>query len=221
MPEIQKEESFSSKKLPSHAKVVVIGGGVAGLHAADMAVGLGADVTILDRSVPRLREIENMYGGRIRTQYSTIQAVDTLVPDADLVIGAVLVAGAAAPKLVSAEQVSRMRAGAVLVDISIDQGGCFETSKPTTHNDPVYIVDDIVHYCVANMPGAVSMTSAHALNNAVLPYALQLADKCWKRALAENPALMQGLNVCKGEVTYKCVAEEFGLNYSEPEKLAA
>ncbi len=194
-------------------KVVVIGGGVAGLHAADMAVGLGADVTILDRSVPRLREIENMYGGRIRTQYSTFQAVDSLVPDADLVIGAVLVAGAAAPKLVSAEQVGKMRAGAVLVDISIDQGGCFETSRPTTHAEPTYTVDDVVHYCVTNMPGAVPRTSTFALTNVTLPFVKALANDGWRKALVNDAHLANGLNVHAGQVNYEAVASELGYDY--------
>jgi len=194
-------------------KVVVIGGGVAGLHAADMAVGLGADVTILDRSVPRLREIENMYGGRIRTQYSTFQAVDSLVPDADLVIGAVLVAGAAAPKLVSAEQVGKMRAGAVLVDISIDQGGCFETSRPTTHAEPTYMVDDVVHYCVTNMPGAVPRTSTFALTNVTLPFVKALANDGWRKALNKDAHLANGLNVHAGQVNYEAVANELGYDY--------
>jgi alanine dehydrogenase len=194
-------------------KVVVIGGGVAGLNAADMAVGLGAEVTILDRSVPRLREIGNIYGGRIRTQYSTIQAVDTLIPDADLVIGAVLVAGAAAPKLVSAEQVNRMRSGAVLVDISIDQGGCFETSRPTTHAEPTYIVDDVVHYCVTNMPGAVPRTSTFALTNVTLPFVKALANNGWREALSKDAHLANGLNVHAGQVNYEAVASELGYDY--------
>lgn len=194
-------------------KVVVIGGGVAGLNAADMAVGLGAEVTILDRSVPRLREIEKIYGGRIKTQYSTIQAVDTLIPDADLVIGAVLVAGAAAPKLVSAEQVSRMRPGAVLVDISIDQGGCFETSRPTTHAEPTYTVDDVVHYCVTNMPGAVPRTSTFALTNVTLPFVKALANDGWREALRKDAHLANGLNVHAGQVNYEAVARELGYDY--------
>jgi alanine dehydrogenase len=198
-------------------KVVVIGGGVAGLNAADMAVGLGAEVTILDRSVPRLREIENRYGGRIRTQYSTIQAVDTLIPDADLFIGAVLVAGAAAPKLVSAEQVSRMRPGAVLVDISIDQGGCFETSRPTTHAEPTYTVDDVVHYCVTNMPGAVPRTSTFALTNVTLPFVKALANDGWREALRKDAHLANGLNVHAGQVNYEAVASELGYDYQSAE----
>jgi len=198
-------------------KVVVIGGGVAGLNAADMAVGLGAEVTILDRSVPRLREIENRYGVRIRTQYSTIQAVDTLIPDADLFIGAVLVAGAAAPKLVSAEQVSRMRPGAVLVDISIDQGGCFETSRPTTHAEPTYTVDDVVHYCVTNMPGAVPRTSTFALTNVTLPFVKALANDGWREALRKDAHLANGLNVHAGQVNYEAVASELGYDYQSAE----
>lgn len=203
------------------AKVVVIGGGVSGYHAAQMAVGMGADVTILEKGHDQIRALDEHFGNTARVIQSSNDSVERYVLDADLVIGAVLIPGASAPKLVTKEMISKMRPGSVVVDIAIDQGGCFETSKATTHNDPVYSVDDVIHYCVANMPGAVPMTSAHALNNAVLPYALQLADKGWKQALADNPALMEGLNVCKGEVTYKCVAEEFGLGYSEPEKMAA
>ncbi len=193
--------------------VLVIGGGVAGTNAAEMAVGLGAQVTILDRSVPRLREIDDIYGGRVCTQYSTLHAVDTLVRDADLVIGAVLVAGAAAPKLVSAQQVSQMRAGAVLVDISIDQGGCFETSRPTTHAEPTYIVDDVVHYCVTNMPGAVPRTSTFALTNVTLPFIKTLANNGWRKALSKDSHLANGLNVHAGHVNFEAVASELGYNY--------
>jgi len=203
------------------AKVVVIGGGVSGYHAAQMAVGMGADVTILEKGHDQIRVLDEHFGNTARVIQSSADSVERYVLDADLVIGAVLIPGASAPKLVTKEMISKMRPGSVVVDIAIDQGGCFETSHATTHNDPVYNVGDVIHYCVANMPGAVPMTSAHALNNAVLPYALELADKGWKQALSDNPALMEGLNVCKGEVTYKCVAEEFDLAYSEPEKLAA
>src|SRR5690606_1274197 len=162
------------------AKVVVVGGGVAGSNAAQMAAGLGADVTVLDRSVPRLRYLADLFGGRVKTIYSTKQAADALVPDADLVIGAVLVAGAAAPKVVTAEHVRAMRPGSVLVDISIDQGGCFETSRPTTHAEPTYVVDDVVHYCVTNMPGAVPRTSTFALTNVTLPFVRALAKLGWR-----------------------------------------
>ena len=203
------------------AKVVVIGGGVSGYHAAQMAVGMGADVTILEKGHDQIRALDEHFGNTARVIQSSGDSVERYVLDADLVVGAVLIPGASAPKLVTKEMIKKMRPGSVVVDIAIDQGGCFETSHATTHNDPVYTVDEVIHYCVANMPGAVPMTSAHALNNAVLPYALQLADKGWKQALADNPALMEGLNVCKGEVTYKCVAEEFDLSYSEPQSLAA
>lgn len=203
------------------AKVVVIGGGVSGFHAAQMAVGMQANVIILEKGHDQIRRLDEHFGNNARVIQSSQDSIERYVLDADLVVGAVLIPGASAPKLVTKEMISKMRKGSVVVDIAIDQGGCFETSKPTTHNDPVYTVDGVLHYCVANMPGAVPMTSAHALNNAVLPYALQLADKGWKKALAENASLMQGLNVCKGQVTYKSVADEFGLSYSEPEKLAA
>ena len=198
-------------------KVLVVGGGVAGTNAAEMAVGLGAQVTILDRSVPRLREINDLYGGRIRTEYSTKHAVDTLVPDADLVIGAVLIAGAAAPKLVSAEHVRQMRAGSVLVDISIDQGGCFETSRPTTHAEPTYIVDDVVHYCVTNMPGAVPRTSTFALTNVTLPFVKNLANFGWRQALRVDPHLANGLNVHAGHVNHEAVAHDLGYDYLSAE----
>ena len=161
-------------------KVVVIGGGVSGMNAADMAIGLGAEVTILDRSLPRLRELDDIWGGRIQTVYSTKHAIEELVLEADLVVGAVLIAGAAAPKLVSAETVKEMHAGAVMVDISIDQGGCFETSRPTTHAEPTYVVDGVVHYCVTNMPGAVPRTSTFALTNATLPFVKNLARYGWR-----------------------------------------
>jgi alanine dehydrogenase len=194
-------------------KVVVIGGGVAGTHAAEMAVGLGADVTILDRSVTRLRQINEMYGGRVRTEYSTKQAIDTLVPDADLVVGSVLIAGAAAPKLVSAAHVKSMRAGSVLVDISIDQGGCFETSRPTTHAEPTYVVDDVVHYCVTNMPGAVPRTSTFALTNVTLQFVKNLANLGWREALSLDPHLARGLNVHSGRINHEAVAHDLGYDY--------
>ena len=199
-------------------RVVVIGGGVAGTHAADMAVGLGAEVTILDRSVPRLRHINDVYGGRVRTLYSTKQAIDQLMPETDLVIGAVLVAGAAAPKLVTAEHVKAMRPGSVLVDISIDQGGCFETSRPTTHADPTYIVDDVVHYCVTNMPGAVPRTSTFALTNVTLPFVKALANLGWREALSRDRHLANGLNICGGHVTFEAVARDLGYKYHPAEE---
>jgi alanine dehydrogenase len=195
------------------AKVVVIGGGVSGSNAADMAVGMGADVTILDRSLPRLRQLDDIWGGRVHTVYSTKHAIDKLVTEADLVIGAVLVAGAAAPKLVTAQNVKDMNRGAVMVDISIDQGGCFETSRPTTHADPTYVVDDVVHYCVTNMPGAVPRTSTFALTNATLPFVKSLANLGWREALIQDPHLANGLNVHAGRVIYEAVATDLGLEH--------
>src|SRR5512145_1688865 len=192
------------------AKVVILGGGVSGTHAAEMAVGLRADVTIVDRSVKRLRELSAIFGASLRTEYSTQDHIDALVIDADLVIGAVLIAGAAAPKLVTRDMVRRMKAGSVLVDISIDQGGCFETSRPNTHAEPTYVVDDVIHYCVTNMPGAVPRTSTFALNNATLPFARRLAGMGWKAALKADPHLANGLNVHAGKVTHQAVAEELG-----------
>ena len=194
-------------------KVVIIGGGVSGTNAADMAIGLGADVTILDRSLPRLREIDDIWGGRIHTVYSTKHAIDDLVPQADLVVGAVLIAGAAAPKLVSAQNVKDMHRGAVMVDISIDQGGCFETSRPTTHAEPTYVVDDVVHYCVTNMPGAVPRTSTFALTNATLPFVKALASLGWREALSKDPHLANGLNVHAGHVNHEAVAHDLGYEY--------
>jgi alanine dehydrogenase len=195
------------------AKVVVLGGGVAGTNAVEMAVGLRADVTVVDRSVKRLRELSSIFGPSLRTEYSTQEHVDALVIDADLVIGAVLIAGAAAPKLVTRDMVRRMKSGAVLVDISIDQGGCFETSRPTTHAEPTYVVDDVIHYCVTNMPGAVPRTSTFALNNATLPFARRLADHGWKAALKADPHLANGLNVHAGHITNEAVAHDLGLAY--------
>jgi alanine dehydrogenase len=196
------------------AKVVILGGGVSGTHAAEMAVGLRADVTIVDRSVKRLRELSAIFGPSLRTEYSTQEHIDSLVIDADLVIGAVLIAGAAAPKLVTRDMVRRMKAGSVLVDISIDQGGCFETSRPTTHAEPTFIVDDVIHYCVANMPGAVPRTSTFALNNVTLPFARRLADHGWKAAMQADPHLANGLNVHEGRVTNEAVAQALGLPYT-------
>ncbi len=194
-------------------RVVIIGGGVAGTNAAEMAIGLGAQVTILDRSVPQLRLIDDTYGGRVQTEYSTKHAIDMIVPYADLVIGAVLIAGAAAPKLVTADNVKEMRAGSVLVDISIDQGGCFETSRPTTHAEPTYVVDDVVHYCVTNMPGAVPRTSTFALTNVTLPFVRSLANLGWREALTGDPHLAHGLNVHAGHVNHEAVAHDLGYDY--------
>ncbi|HZX33689.1 MAG TPA: alanine dehydrogenase [Rhodocyclaceae bacterium] len=191
-------------------RVAILGGGVVGYNAARMAVGLGADVTILDRSVDRLRHLDDLFGGRVRTVYSTAETVETHVTGADLVIGAVLIPGAAAPRLVTRAMLAKMRPGSVLVDVAIDQGGCFETSHPTTHADPTYVVDGIVHYCVANMPGAVARTSAFALNNATLPFVLALAGKGWRQALLDDPHLRNGLNVHAGAITCPPVAEALG-----------
>ncbi|MGH6714765.1 MAG: alanine dehydrogenase [Bradyrhizobium sp.] len=202
------------------ARVVVIGGGVVGTHAARMAAGLGAEITILDRSIPRLRELDELFGGRVRTRFSTLDAVEEEVFAADVVIGAVLVPGASAPKLVSRRMLTSMRKGSVIVDVAIDQGGCFETSRPTTHADPTYEVDGVIHYCVANMPGAVPLTSSQALNNATLPFGLALANKGFAAVLG-NPHLREGLNVHRGRLTYRAVAESLGLPYSPMEKAAA
>ena len=191
-------------------QVVVIGGGVVGTHAARMAVGLGAQVTILDRSLPRLRELDELFCGRATTVYATLDATEAAVLEADLVIGAVLVPGAAAPKLIKRGQLSRMKRGAVIVDVAIDQGGCFETSRATTHDDPTYEVDGIVHYCVANMPGAVPRTSTYALNNATLPFTLALATKGWRQACSDDAHLAAGLTVHDGSVMHEAVAQGLG-----------
>ncbi len=187
------------------AKIVILGGGVVGRNAAEMAVGLRADVTVVDKSPERLRELAAIFGSSLRTVYSTTETVERLVEEADLVIGAVLVAGAAAPKLVTREMVKRMKPGAVLVDVSIDQGGCFETSRPTTHADPTFIVDGVVHYCVANMPGAVPRTSTFALTNVTLPYVRALANLGWEEALRRDPGLAAGLNVHDGRIIHPAV----------------
>lgn len=196
------------------AKIVVIGGGVVGLNSAKMAVGLGADVTILDRSLPRLRQLDDIFNGRVHTRYSTIEALEEEVFSADVVVGAVLIPGAAAPKLVTRDMLSGMKKGAVIVDVAIDQGGCFETSHATTHAEPTYEVDGVIHYCVANMPGAVPITSAHALNNATLYYGLMLADKGLK-AIAEDRHLRAGLNVHKGRITNRPVADALGYELAD------
>ncbi|SES05673.1 L-alanine dehydrogenase [Vreelandella subterranea] len=197
-------------------KVTVIGGGVVGENAARMALGLGADVTILDKSIDRLEVLDDRYQGRIKTVYSTADALDEAAKTADMIIGAVLIPGAAAPKLITRAMLSDMQPGSVLVDVAIDQGGCFETSRPTTHAEPTYIVDGIVHYCVANMPGAVARTSTLGLTNATLPFVLALADKGWQRALRDNPHFLPGLNVHNGQVTYAAVAEAFDLESVDP-----
>ncbi len=197
-------------------KVVVIGGGVVGENAIEMALGLGAEVVVLDRNVDVLGRLSHRFGHGLKTVYSTRAAIERQVLDADLVVGAVLVVGAAAPKLVTADLVSRMKTGSVLADVAIDQGGCFETSKATTHEDPTYVVDGVVHYCVANMPGGVPRTSTYALNNVTLPYVLALADKGFKAALLANPNFLAGLNVFKGQVTCEAVARDLGYDYIDP-----
>jgi alanine dehydrogenase len=200
------------------ARVVVIGGGVVGTHAARMAIGLGAEVTVLDRSLPRLKELDNLYGPALKTLYSTTDALEACVREADLVIGAVLIPGAAAPKLVTRQMLKLMRPGAVLVDVAIDQGGCFETSKATTHQEPTYEVDGVVHYCVANMPGGVARTSTFALTNATLPYVIALAGKGYKQALQDDVHLRNGLNVHRGQVTCEAVAQALGYRYQSAEE---
>ncbi len=193
------------------AKVIILGGGVSGTHAAEMAVGMRADVTVVDRSVERLRELSTIFGSSIRTAYSTTETIERLVKDADLVIGAVLVVGAAAPKLLTRATIATMKPGTVLVDISIDQGGCFETSHPTTHAEPTFVVDGVIHYCVANMPGAVPRTSTLALTNATLRYVRALADLGWQGACKRDPGLAAGLNVHAGQITHEVVAKALGL----------
>lgn len=202
-------------------KVLVLGGGVVGANAARMAVGLGAEVTIIDRSTRRLYELDWMFKGAVRTIFSTHDAVEEHVASADVVVGGVLVVGAAAPKLVTRDMLSGMRKGSVLVDVAIDQGGCFETSKPTTHADPVYTVDGITHYCVTNMPGAVARTSAMALNNATLPHVIALAGKGYKQALSENPHLLNGLNVAHGYITHAAVAQDLGMSFKSAQSAIA
>jgi alanine dehydrogenase len=197
-------------------KVMVIGGGVVGQNAAEVAIGMGAETYVYDRSIDRLRELEYILNSRCSTCFASTLEVEARLPDMDLVIGAVLVHGAKAPHVITREQLGMMKKNAVLVDVSIDQGGCFETSRPTTHSDPVYEVDGITHYCVANMPGAVPITSTWALTNATMPYVVHLADKGVQRALNENPGFMAGLNVAAGRVTYEPVARDQGLEFSPP-----
>ncbi|MGH8442257.1 MAG: alanine dehydrogenase [Nevskiaceae bacterium] len=202
------------------AEIVILGGGVVGYNAARVAVGMGARVTVLDKSLPRLNYLDQIFDGRLTTVYSTTDAVEHHVSRADLVIGAVLVPGAAAPRLVTRPMLKRMKPGAVIVDVAIDQGGCFETSRPTTHQEPTYVVDGIVHYCVANMPGGVARTSTFALTNATLPYVLALADKGYRKALLDDAQFREGLNVHHGAVTHKAVAEALGYEYvAAPEAL--
>jgi alanine dehydrogenase len=198
------------------AKVLIIGGGTVGFNAAQMAVGMGARVVMLDRDQQVLRYLDTVFGSQIETVYSSADSIERHTWHADLVIGGVLIPGAAAPKLVTREHLKKMRPGSVLVDVAIDQGGCFETSKPTTHAEPTYVVDDIVHYCVANMPGAVPRTSTFALNNATLPHAIRLAEKGARRALLDDPHLLAGLNVHRGMVTYEPVAQDLGYDFVDP-----
>ena len=193
------------------AKVVVLGGGIAGTHAVQMALGLGADVTVVDRSLKRLRELSAQFGGALKTAYSTQSTIEALVTAADVVIGSVLIAGAAAPKLVTAAMVKKMRPGSVLIDIAIDQGGCFETSRPTTHTEPTYVVDGVVHYCVTNMPGAVPRTSTFALTNATLPYIKAIADSGWRSAVERDAGLRAGLSVHAGAIAHPAVAAALAL----------
>jgi alanine dehydrogenase len=199
--------------------VVILGAGTVGTNALQIAVGLGARVTVIDKNIDRLRYIDLIFGNRVNTVFSNAHSIEEAVLDADLVIGGVLIPGAAAPKLVTADLVSRMKTGAVVVDVAIDQGGCLETSHPTTHTDPVFVVDGVVHYCVANMPGAVARTSTFALNHATIGHALTLADKGWKRALKDNVHLRNGLNVAQGKVTYEAVAHDLGYDYVKAETL--
>ncbi|MEZ5919489.1 MAG: alanine dehydrogenase [Alphaproteobacteria bacterium] len=204
------------------AEVLIIGGGVSGFHAAQMATGLGANVTILEKSNERMRFLDEYFHGRANIVYSNTDTLERAVRKSDLIIGAVLIPGASAPTLISRGMLSQMIPGTVLVDIAIDQGGCFETSKPTTHDEPTYVVDNVVHYCVANMPGAVPLTSALALNHSVLPYALALAEKGWQAALKDVAGFLPGLNVCKGEITHEAVAKSLDLPFNaKPKALAA
>lgn len=203
------------------AKVAVIGGGVVGTHAARVAAGMGADVTVLDRSLPRMRHLDDVFGGTFKTMFASAGNMAEIAREADMVIGAVLIPGAAAPKLISRAELSDMKPGAVLVDVAIDQGGCFETSKATTHADPIYEVDGIMHYCVANMPGAVARTSTIALGNATMPFLLALADKGWKQACADDPHLLAGLNVHAGQLTYAAVGEALGISVTDPKALVS
>ena len=223
---LEKAQGGSGVLLPgvpgvAPASVTVIGGGVVGENAARMALGLGAEVTVLDKSLSRLETLDHRYQGRLRTVYSTSDALDEAIRTSDLIIGAVLVPGAAAPKLITRGQLGEMRPGSVLVDVAIDQGGCFETSKATTHAEPTYVVDGIVHYCVANMPGAVARTSTQALTNATLPFVIALAERGWKQALADDPHFLAGLNVHAGQVTHPAVAEAFGLESVDPRSVTA
>ncbi len=201
------------------AKVVILGGGVSGTNAAKVAIGMGADVVILDKSLPRIRYLCDIFGSSTKVLYASSQNIESYTLEADLVVGAVLIPGAAAPKLISAELVKKMKQGSVMVDIAIDQGGCFATSKPTSHSEPTYITDGVVHYCVTNMPGAVARTSTLALENSTLPFTLALANKGYKKALQDDRNLLNGLNVINGKVVYKAVAEALGLKFSPIEEV--
>jgi alanine dehydrogenase len=203
------------------AKIMILGGGVAGFNAARIAVGMGANVTILERNPDRLRFLDDYFQGNATIIYSSSDYIEKQAPEMDVIIGSVLIPGASAPKLITRETVSRMKKGAVLVDIAIDQGGCFETSRATTHAEPIYEIDGVIHYCVANMPGAVPLSSALALNNAVLPFTLELANKGWERAITDNHALSEGLNICNGKITYKNVALALDLPFEEYAKIRA
>lgn len=203
----------------ARAKVVVLGGGVAGTNAAKVAIGMGAEVVVLDKSLPRIRYLCDIFGNSAEVLYASLENIEKNVIDADVVVGAVLIPGAAAPKLVSAKTVKKMKKGAVMVDISIDQGGCFETSKPTSHSNPTYVTDGVVHYCVTNMPGAVARTSTQALENSTLPFSLALASKGYEKALRDDKHLLAGLNVIDGKVTYKAVADALGHKFFDAEKV--
>lgn len=203
------------------AKVVVLGGGIVGTQAAKMAAGMGADVTIMDISLPRLRELDDIMAANVKTEYSNEYNIIAAITEADLVIGAVLIPGAKAPHLITRDMLKHMKKGAVLVDVAVDQGGCFETTRPTTHQDPIYVIDDVIHYSVANMPGAVPYTSTLALTNATLPYAIQLAEQGWKTACVNNIELRKGLNVVHGKVCYRGVSDAFGLDYTPVEDILA
>jgi len=201
------------------AKVVILGGGIVGINAAKMAAGMGAKVVVLDVNLDRLRYLSDVMPANVQLIYSNRQNILEQITTADLVVGAVLIPGAKAPKLVRRDDLPKMRPGSVIVDVAVDQGGCIETIKPTTHENPTYVIDGVIHYGVANMPGGVPRTSTLALTNATLPYALQLANKGWRKALRDNPALLKGLNVVDGRVTYPAVADAFGLEFTDPSEI--
>jgi alanine dehydrogenase len=203
------------------AKVLILGGGIVGTQAAWMAAGLGADVTIMDVSLPRMRYLADVMPANVKTMMSNEFNIRGQIKNSDLIVGAVLIPGAKAPHLITRDMLKEMRPGTVLVDVAVDQGGCIETCRPTTHENPTYVIDEVVHYCVANMPGAVPYTSTLALTNATLPYAMQLADKGWKKAAQENADLVPGLNVINGEIVYEAVAQAFGMPYTPVEKYLA